>query len=100
MTNKPLLKFELIIERKQNELNFFTLGNNYAVREGIGKKNWELTIQSIKDYIDSIKEEKNSLFVTKIINGNEYFQFKCLIYMPFSSKHRKVNVYCVPGGEE
>lgn len=92
MDNKPLLKFTIKVIKKDNQYDFFADTNNYVIREGIGKKNWDKVTEELKNYLQHGEDN----FIIKNYNNNEeYYLFSCLIFMPFSSKFRKINIYSV-----
>lgn len=94
MENKPLLKFTIKVIKKDNNYDFFADTNNYVIREGIGKKNWDKVTEELKNYLDNGAENKQ-FFIKNYNNNEEYYLFSCLIFMPFSSKFRKINIYSV-----
>lgn len=94
MSDKPLLKFTIKVIKKDNQYDFFADTNNYVIREGIGKKNWDKVTEELKNYLDNGAENKQ-FFIKNYNNNEEYYLFNCLIFMPFSSKFRKINIYSV-----
>lgn len=91
-SSPPVLIFNVVVYTINNHLDFCDTSLNYRIREGIGKKNWEKTIDNIKKYVEANKHFKDVLIENFNPHGEKFYHFVCYIWDPYSNKNRNINI--------